>query len=121
MLQLTADKRVRQYELTFLVPASLTSTETSQVDETIAGLVKKHKFSVVSQEDWGKKDLAYPIKHSGTRHTQALYKHWALEGDATQAQPLERDLYLQTQLLRHLLVVAEAGAAEEKAADTQTA
>ena len=120
MLQLTADKRTRQYELTFLVPVALTSTEATQVDESIATLLKKHNFTIVSKEDWGKKDLAYPIKQAGTRHTQAAYRHWLLEGDAAHAQPFEQDLYLQQTILRHLLVLAEAAQPEQTSAKLET-
>ncbi len=113
MLQLTADARVRQYELTFLVPASLTSTELTQATDAVAGLVKKYHLTLISQDDWGKKELAYPIKKAGTRHNQALFKHWVLEGSTTEIQAFERDLYLQGSLLRHLLVLAEAAEAAE--------
>ncbi|MDQ5951466.1 MAG: ribosomal protein, partial [Patescibacteria group bacterium] len=42
-MQIPQDKRVRQYELTYLVPASLTNDEVSQVEAAVEKLVKKHK------------------------------------------------------------------------------
>ena len=120
MLELTLDKRVRQYELTVLLPAALTSTELTQAIDAISALVQKHKFSVVSQEDWGKKELAYPIKKAGVRHSQAVYKHWVLEGDSTAAQSFERELYLQPQVLRHLCVIAEAAQPEQTPTKVET-
>ncbi len=120
MLELAQDTRVRQYELTVLFPATLTSTELNQAVDAVVALVKKFNFTVVSLEDWGKKDLAYPIKHSGTRNTQAVYKHWLLEGDATAAQLFERDLYLQQAILRHLFVIAEAVGLGETSAKVET-
>ncbi len=107
MLQLTSAPRVRRYELTYLIPASFTSTETTQLDEALLAVAKKQKLSVISQEDWGRKELAYPIRHGGKPNTQAVYKHWVLEGDAQQAQSFERDFYLQQDILRHLFVIAE--------------
>lgn len=107
-MQIPQDKRVRQYELTYLVPASLTNDEVSQVETAVEKLVKKHKGTIVSTEDWGKKTLAYTIQTGGKRHTEGVYKFLVLEFDTAHTVAFEKDVFLNQTIIRHLLVVAEA-------------
>lgn len=115
-MQIPQDKRVRQYELTYLVPASLTNDEVNQVKTAVEKLVTKHKGKVVSTEDWGKKTLAYTIQTAGKRHTEAVYTSLVLEFDTAHTVPFEKDIYLNQSIIRHLLVVAEPDKA--KASET---
>lgn len=107
-MQIPADKRVRQYELTYLVPANLTSDESNQIEEAVEKLIKKHKGTTQTKEEWGKRPLAYTILHNGKRYTEALYKFMIVEFETSQAVGFEKDVYLNQQILRHLFVVAEA-------------
>lgn len=113
MMELVKDKRVRQYELTYLLPEVLTSSEVATVKEAIEQLLKKNKVTVVSQEDWGKKLLAYPIKYKSQKQHEAYYTHMVLEADSTRMPKFENDLYLKQEVMRHLLVLAENVKAEE--------
>jgi ribosomal protein S6 len=114
-MKLVVSPKIRLYELTYLVPGSFASSEVAGVDESIAKLVKKYKLTLKSQEDWGRKPLAYMIRHSGKKNTEAYFKHLVLEGDAAQVPAFEADLYLQPSVIRHLLVIAEPEAVLVKA------
>lgn len=105
-MQIPADKRIKRYELTFLIPANLTGEETKQIESSVEALTKKHKGSVESQDDWGKKPLAYMIKHVGKKHVEAVYKHWVLEFETTKAYTFEKELKLTPGIIRYLFVVA---------------
>lgn len=107
MITIISDPRVREYELTYLVPAALTSAEITKTRQAVDALLKKHGIKVSSQEDWGRKELAYPIKYQGKKQTEALYVHAKLEVDASVIQAFEQDLYLQAEVIRHLLVLAQ--------------
>lgn len=107
MIEILPVKRMRQYELTFLVPSGLTSTEIKKTLESIQSLVEKHKGKITSQEEWGKRTLAYTIKKGGKRYTEANYYHWLVEIDAKQVPALERSLVLSLDILRSLLLVAD--------------
>lgn len=107
MLKLIADKSVKKYEFTYLLPEFYTSAEVAKALSEVEDLVKKHKGTIVSTEDWGKKDLAYKIKHAGKTHAQALYTHLILELEAKRAPKFEKDVYLNERIMRHLFVVAE--------------
>lgn len=107
MMELVTDKRVRKYELTYLLPEALTSTEVATVKEAIVALLKKNKVSILSQEDWGKKELAYPIKYKSKKQYEAFYTHMVLEADSLDIPKFENDLYLKQEVIRHLIVIAE--------------
>lgn len=105
----------RKYYLTYLLPVSFTDAELVSLKDAISGLITKHKGKVLTSEDWGKKSMAYKIKHTGKWQSEAVYTHLTLELPAEQVQTLEKDLYLQTNLIRHLLVRIEGD--EVKAAE----
>lgn len=107
MMKLVKDKRVRTYELTYLLPEAFTSSEVAQTKEAIEQLLKKHKVKILSQEDWGKKALAYPIKYKSKKQYEAYYTFMVLEADSSEMPKFENDLYLKQDIIRHLLVVAE--------------
>ncbi len=106
-MQIPKDKRVKLYELTVLVSAALTGEEVQRIEASIEKLVTKHKGSLKNKEDWGKRELAYTIKHAGKRHKEAIYKHLVLEFETSAAFAFEKELYLNQELLRHLFVIAE--------------
>lgn len=97
----------RSYYLTYLLPDSLTETELSAQKQTITDLVTRHKGAVITVEDWGKKKMAYKIRHAGKWYYEANYVHFTLSLDPHQVTAFERDVYLQPQVMRHLLVVSE--------------
>ena len=108
--------RVRQYELTFLLP---TTADAVKIGKSMEATVKKQGGSVISQEDWGKKQLAYTIKHSGERYSQANYFHWILEMPADKLKAFDKQLVLNATLLRYLLVLAEEIPAVEIVEETE--
>jgi small subunit ribosomal protein S6 len=97
----------RQYELTFLVATGYTETELGQIKKEVETLVKKHGGKVESQEDWGKKPLAYKLKKAGKLIEEANYFYFELSFEPAKAQAFERDIYLTSKIIRHLFVMAE--------------
>src|SRR5476651_569884 len=97
----------RTYELTYLLPGSLTDSEVAQVRIEVENLLKKYKAEVLKNEDWGRKPLAYVITHNGKKNSDAMYVHLVFKGNSNQAQALERDVYLLSAVMRHLLLVVE--------------
>lgn len=97
----------RNYFLTYLVPTTYTDSEIRTIKDGMTSLVSKHQGRVVSNTDWGKKKMAYKIKHAGKWYTDAVYVHLVVELPASEVNALERDVYLNTQIMRHLLVIAD--------------
>ena len=112
-MQIPSDKRVNTYELTYLIPGALTGDEVQSITASVEKLIAKHKGSIKNQEDWGRKPMAYMIKHSGKRHTEAVYKHLVIEFETAHAFTFEKELYLNQELLRHLFVIAAEVEKEE--------
>lgn len=96
----------RQYELTYLLSATLSAKELEEARSEIDSLIKKYKGQVVSTDEWGKKPLAYKIKAGKSLHTQAVYVHQVVEFPTTQAPLFAKQLNLQPQIMRYLLVLA---------------
>jgi small subunit ribosomal protein S6 len=107
-MKIPKDTQSRSYELTYLIPDSLTETERQVVDEEVEGLIKKVKAEIKETQDWGKKRLAYKIRHRNKYYTQAYYSHRVIVlKDPEKAPELDREIQLHTQVMRHLLVKSE--------------
>jgi len=106
-MKILKEERVRSYELTFVIPASLTTVDIAAANTAVLALVKKHGLKITDQADWGKKDLAYPIRFKGANVREAFYTHLNLEADASKVQAFEKGLYFNQNVIRHLLVLAE--------------
>lgn len=107
-MKLMTAAKTNTYELTYLAAGSLTDSEWTKVQDTVRDLVKKHTGTIVSEDVWGKKALAYGIRRAGKTHTDAYYSHLVVEFSTQAAPEFEREVYLDTQILRHLFVVADA-------------
>lgn len=100
---------VRQYALTYLLPGTLTQHQVDEIKVKVASLLKKHEAKITKEEDWGKKTLAYQIKSEGKTYHEAYYTHQVFSLASAHAQALERDIYLNGNIIRHLMVVDEPG------------
>ena len=107
MIKIPADKQLKLYELTYLLPADFTDSQLATANETVAKIVTKYKGKVLSTQDWGKKDLAYKVKHQGKYHTEAVYTHQVIKFSPEKVQAFEKELLLEEILLRHLIVVSD--------------
>ena len=107
MIELVQSEIVRQYELTYLLPTSLTSSESAQAQEAVNQLIVKFGGTIETTEDWGKKETAYAIRHASKDQNEALYTHLLFSMPAKSAQSLERELQLNAKVMRHLLILAE--------------
>lgn len=118
-MQVPKSDRVRRYELTYLVPGSFTSDLVSQTQSAVDASLKKHQFASISKEEWGKKALAYPIKHGSKRETEATYMHQIVEAHSDKVAALDAELRLNQNLMRYLLVIEEKVVATPAAAAPQ--
>ncbi|MBD3250282.1 MAG: 30S ribosomal protein S6 [Candidatus Pacebacteria bacterium] len=98
---------MKQYELTFLIPASYTKSEMEEILAGVEELVEKNDGKVAQKEEWGKKELAYTIKKEGKAFDEAEYYHWLLELDPASVKPLNQALNLNEIIIRYLIVALE--------------
>ena len=101
----TASKR--DYELTYLLAGDLLDAEVAKIRKEVADLISKFKGEIVSDEDWGRKRLAYKIRHAGKAHEEAIYTHIVVKFPASSIAKMAKEMSLNHQILRHLLVLQE--------------
>jgi len=59
---------MRHYELVFAVKPTLTEEELKKVIESVKNLITSENGEIYNEEDWGRKELAYPILNFNTAH-----------------------------------------------------
>jgi small subunit ribosomal protein S6 len=106
-MKIAVDQQTRIYELTFLLPANSTESELKAEIEKVSQLITKYQGEILKTDNWGKRELAYKIKHQGKQHQEAVYTHQIVKFVPEKAPAFERELFLEETLMRHLLVVSE--------------
>jgi len=89
------------YELTLVLPGGATAAKKKSVSETLEKIVKMNKGAVVKTEDWGEKQLAYPI----AKNSSGNFLHFELELEGQSLKALGDKLRMEEGIIRHLLVV----------------
>lgn len=105
-----------RYESIFILRSSLGDEEAEAVIEKMKSVLTKHGATIVKAENWGKKKLAYEIKHD-RRGTYIL-----LQFESTQenvVSELERLYRLEDSVIKFLTVRVEEEALQAVAAEEQ--
>tara|TARA_Y100000590_G_scaffold468086_1_gene649323 strand:+ start:10812 stop:11183 length:372 start_codon:yes stop_codon:yes gene_type:complete len=95
----------KQYELVMVISPAVDSDEATSTVENIHGIISSNGGSLISQNTWGMKRLAYPINE----YTEGNYFFTEFESDPSTTQVLENALRLSENVIRHLIVMAPAG------------
>jgi small subunit ribosomal protein S6 len=85
-----------------------------KLNDAISKLVKKEGGNVVKVEDWGRRELAYPIK----KKTEGHYVLFEIEGSGQEIAELERRMRVNDIIMRYLTVRVDE---DRKAADKKRA
>jgi len=93
------EPRVRMYELLCLVPNKYTEQEVPKIQETIKGLIEGTGGSIKKEVNFGKRRLAYPVRHN--HYGYYLMTHFELASTAT--KNLDQKLKVQDEILRYLI------------------
>ncbi len=107
MIKIVADKQAKLYELTYLLPADFTDSQLATTNESILKLITKYKGKVVQTQNWGKKELAYKVRHQSKFHTEAVYTHLVVSFPPEKVQAFEKEVLLLEEVMRHLVVVSD--------------
>ena len=83
------------YEFTFLL------NEEEEI-KNIRKLFESLKGKITSEEAWGKKTLAYPIK----KNTAAYYYNWKFDMNSEDVEELKRKLNFSDKIMRYLILKA---------------
>lgn len=90
---------MREYELTVLFQPDL-EVNLEPALKKVRDIIAANGGSVVSEDNWGKKKLAYRI----AREDFAVYVYFELELPATAAAKVDSTLNITDEVIRHLLV-----------------
>lgn len=93
----------RAYEMMIVVAPTVGEEGLAAVVERVSGYVANYGGtvkSVTTDNPWGRRRLAYPIND----HRDAFYALYMFDADAPRIVELERDLRLDEQVIRHLVV-----------------
>lgn len=101
------------YESIFILRSSLADEEAEAVIEKMKNVLTKHGATIVKAENWGKKKLAYEIKHD-RRGTYILLQFESAQ--ETVVSELERLYRLEDSVIKFLTVRIDEEALQGAAA-----
>jgi len=97
------DKRLRDYELILIINPEIEEEKFNATVDNISQFITKKDGIISNIEQWGKRKLAYPIKHfTEGNYVLTLFKLRPVLG-----KELEANLRISEEVLRHLLVKIE--------------
>jgi small subunit ribosomal protein S6 len=92
------------YECTFVARPDLSKADVQKLTDDFAKIVTDHKGSIVKNEYWGLRTLAYKINKMGKGH----YTMLGLDCSPVALKELERNLGINEDIIRVLTVRVDA-------------
>ena len=96
---------MRKYELTYLISDNVPESDLNKVTGKINGYVTSLTGKILKEEIWGRRKLAYPIK----KQDFATYVTINFEIPADKANELEKNIFLSSKIIRHLMILKDFG------------
>ena len=94
------DERLREYELVLIVSPEVVGEKFDAVIDNVSQFITGKGGIISDVEQWGKRRLAYPIKH----FKEGSYVLTRFKLNPTLSKELEANLQISEEVLRHLLV-----------------
>ena len=94
------DKRLLDYELIFIISPELDDEALESRVEGIAKFITDRDGVISDTQHWGKKRLAYPLKH----FLEGSYILTRFKMSPARCRELEASLKISEEVLRHLLI-----------------
>lgn len=91
------------YETIFITRQEVSLNDVEKFTTSFAKILTDNGGSIVKTEQWGLRDLAYPIKKSN----KAYYTMLAIDSPYSAVKEMERRLALSEDVLRHVTVKVE--------------
>ena len=100
---------MRKYELTVVLDGKATPAKKKSVTELVEKVVAIGKGKVGKVEDWGTKDLAYPLHGNSKigKSATGVYLHFPLELETDSAKEVMAKLRANEDIIRYLLIVTD--------------
>ncbi len=91
---------MNNYYLTLVLKAGLEEKERKELLEALKKKTTGSDGKIIKEDLWGVRDLAYPVK----KQTKGFYAHFEVETDPKIAKTLDKNLKVEENVLRYLLV-----------------
>ena len=99
-VQNEVDEQLCDYELIFIISPEVVEEQLEATIEGISRFITGRGGTISEIEPWGKRRLAYPIKHFG----EGSYVLVRFKSKPGQNKELEANLKISENVLRHLLI-----------------
>jgi small subunit ribosomal protein S6 len=106
---------VQHYELLYIIPGTKGEDEVQPLATAVHDLLKQHGATIVKNDFWGKRKLAYEINHIRYGYYEAI----DFDIDTLKLAAFESAMRLNPNVLRHQVVIRKVLTAEQQAAATQ--
>ena len=97
---------VKQYETVFIATPVLSDAQMKEAVAKYTGLIRENGGEIVYEEDWGLRQLAYPIEHK----TTGFYYLIEFKADPQFVDTLEVQYRRDERILRYLTVALDKDA-----------
>jgi small subunit ribosomal protein S6 len=94
------DKSLCEYEMVFIINPEVAEERVDTIIEEVSRLITGKGGIVAEMERWGKRKMAYPIRH----FTEGSYVLARFKMKPASGKELEVNLRISEEILRHLLV-----------------
>jgi small subunit ribosomal protein S6 len=94
------DKQLRDYELVVIISPEVADEAVDSVIGNVSRFITENGGTVSDVEQWGKRKLAYPIKH----FMEGSYVLTRFKMQPKLSKQLEASLQISEEVLRHMLV-----------------
>lgn len=104
---LRTDSSARFYELMVIAVPDGTPEELIETSESVAGYVAEAGGNLLrrsNESPWGRRRLAYPIRHNSTDLRDGFYTLYHFEIQPEGLESIEREIRLNERIMRHLLL-----------------
>ena len=99
---------LKQYETVFIATPVLSDTQMKEAVAKYTSFIRDNGGEVVYEEDWGLRQLAYPIQH----RTSGFYHLIEFKADTQLVAALETQYHRDERIIRFLTVSLDKFAAE---------
>ncbi len=94
---------MRAYEALYIIRPDLDEEQTDAVVEKFKSLIENNNGEITKLDKWGKRKLAYEIKHN----REGFYVLMKFNGESGTAAELDRVFRITDDVLKHMIVREE--------------
>jgi len=91
------------FEAVVLLSPEITSSAKNTALNNLVKIINEKSGKVISNEDWGLRDLSYKIAH----YSKAFYNFYQIEIDGDKIESIKKTLNQDENFIRHLFVRVE--------------